>query len=181
MMIGAKETDVQAAVVAWATLMESRWPDLEVLYAIPNAGGYTGTFKQNMLRVLKMKREGVKSGVPDLHLPVARGGHLSLYLELKREVVKAEKRGVAVTRTRTTREQDDWHARLRKQGHHVVVCWTAEEAQEELERYLEMQPTRVVQDSFSCEGCGVDIRHCNGYVVRQGGKTLCGTCNRIRP
>lgn len=142
-MIGAKETDVQAAVVAWADLMAARWPELADLYAIPNAGGYTGTFKQNMLRVLKMKREGVKSGVPDLHLPVARGGYFSLYLEMKRQVVRVGKRGASVTRTKTTSEQDDWHARLRERGHQVVVCWTAEEAQGALERYLGMQPTRA--------------------------------------
>mgnify|MGYP004433785991 CR=1 FL=1 len=30
-----------------------------------------------------LKRQGVKAGVPDLHLPVARGGYNGLYIELK--------------------------------------------------------------------------------------------------
>ena len=43
-----------------------------------------------------LKRQGVKAGVPDLHLPVARGGYHGLYIELK------------VGDNTTTKKQKDW-------------------------------------------------------------------------
>lgn len=138
-MIGARETDIQAAVVAWAELMTPRWPDLASLHAVQNWAGV-----KSPREGAQRKREGVKAGVPDLHLPVARGGYFGLYIEMKRETVRVGKRGLSTSRTKTTEEQDIWHVRLRLLGHRVVVCWTAAEAQAVLERYLSMPPTQVV-------------------------------------
>lgn len=142
----ATEHQEQVLVFQWAERNQHRFPDLEWLFAIPNAGGYGGGYKANMLRVLAMKREGVRSGVPDLILPCGRGGFLSFWGEMKRKVLHTRKTkpGLREERTQPTPEQQKWHAALRERGHYVVVCWSAEEMQRELEQYLKLPPTEVV-------------------------------------
>lgn len=145
-MIGATESVLQIQVFAWAAAMEHRWPELALLHAIPNSGGFTGNYRQNMLRVLAMKKQGVKPGVPDIHLPVARGGFTGFYGEMKRIILHPTKtKGVRQERTRTTPEQDAWAERLREQGHYVCTAWIAEEMQAELERYLNLPPTQITR------------------------------------
>lgn len=116
----------QSLLMQWAEHVAGRYPEVELLFAIPNAGGYTGGFRANVARVQKMKREGVKSGVPDLCLPVARAPYHSLYIEMK-----------AGPTSRVSLEQKEWHARLRAQGHAVRVCYSWEAARDEIVRYLE--------------------------------------------
>lgn len=101
----------QTNLFSWAEAQSGRWPELQEMYAIPNAGGFTGGFKKNRGRVMAMLKQGVKPGVPDVHLPVARGGFNSLYVEMKREGEE-----------RPTPEQLDWHRRLRARGNCVVVA-----------------------------------------------------------
>lgn len=48
-----------------------------IIYAIPNGGA------RNIVVATNLKAEGVLSGIPDLHVPIARGGYHSLYIELK--------------------------------------------------------------------------------------------------
>ena len=123
-------------------LARGRYPELKLLHAIPNAGGYTGGFRSNVVRAQRMKAEGVRSGVPDVHLPVPRGGYASLYIEMKREKLRPTKtKGVQRDRTKTTAEQDAWIEGLRKVGNRVEVCYTADKAWEVIEGYLNDYPT----------------------------------------
>ena len=71
------ESQIQCALVEWAHWNRGKYPSLELLYAIPNGG------KRNPREAVRMKLEGVKPGMPDLCLPVARHGCISLYLETK--------------------------------------------------------------------------------------------------
>ena len=73
------EHQEQCAVVQWAALQHGRYPELALLYAIPNAGAGAQRGQAG-----KMKAEGVKPGVPDLCLPVRRGKCSGLYIEMKR-------------------------------------------------------------------------------------------------
>lgn len=73
-----------------------------------------------------IQRQGVKAGVPDLHLPVARGGYHGLYIELK------------VGSNKATALQKDWIKELTKQGYLAVVCYGWQEAAEQLVNYLEL-------------------------------------------
>jgi len=91
---------------------------LERLYAIPNGGQRHGVV------AARLKAEGVKAGVPDLHLPVAMHGYHSLYIELK-------KKGGKVSPSQT-----EWHIALRLQNNCVVVCYSWEEAASTLQNYL---------------------------------------------
>ena len=94
-------------------------PELQLLYHIPN-GGYRRAFEAKML-----KAQGVKSGVPDLCLPVARGGHHGLYIELKADKTK-----------KPTENQKKWLASLTEQGYKAIVCCGWEEAVEQLKEYM---------------------------------------------
>lgn len=67
----------------------------KVIYHIPNGG------KRNKIEAGIMKGEGVKAGQMDYHLPIARHGFASLYLEMKKPTavppdVSQEQRGRAV-------------------------------------------------------------------------------------
>lgn len=53
------------------------YKDLGKTFAIPNGG------KRNVIVAQKMKAEGVRAGIPDLCLPVMRGGYGGMYIELK--------------------------------------------------------------------------------------------------
>lgn len=110
----------QCALMDWAQMAYGKHPELRWLYAIPN-GGFRA-----MSTAVKLKAEGVKKGVPDLHLPVARGGFHSLYIEMKRT-----KRG------RLDPEQADCIAFLREQGHRVEVCKGWVQAKDVLLDYLQ--------------------------------------------
>lgn len=113
----------QVALFKWAAMAESVYPYLSCLYAIPNGG------KRNAITGAMLKSEGVKSGVPDICLPVGRGGFLGMYIEMKR--VDRE----------TSKNQKEWLNKLVEYGHKCVVCYSFESAKEELEKYCSMGPT----------------------------------------
>ena len=73
------EEQEQAAVMEWAMLMEKQYPELRLMMHIPNGG------LRSKAEAVRFKRIGVKAGVPDLFLPVARGGFHGLWIEMKRQ------------------------------------------------------------------------------------------------
>lgn len=109
----------QSLLIQWAEMAKHRVPELGLLYAIPNGG------HRHPAVAGKLKAEGVKSGVPDLCLPVARGGYHALYLEMK-----------AGPAARVSPNQTYWHAKLREQGCAVRVCYGWDQAREAIEQYL---------------------------------------------
>ena len=62
-------------------------PCLQLLHAIPNGG------KRDARTAAKLKATGVKSGVYDVFLPVARCGFHGLYVEMKKESERRKKNG----------------------------------------------------------------------------------------
>lgn len=115
-----KESIEQQWLFNWANLSKGKYPELELMYHIPN-GGY-----RNPGGGAKLKKEGVKAGVPDICLPVARNGFHGLYIELKRQ-----KGG------RVQENQKRWLEALQEQGYYTCVCKGADEARKVLEEYLE--------------------------------------------
>ena len=63
------EHNLQIACVRWFRLQYPK----HLIYAIPNGG------RRNVAVAAKLKAEGVLPGVPDLHIPVAKGGFHGLY------------------------------------------------------------------------------------------------------
>jgi hypothetical protein len=113
------ESADQIALFEWAALQCGKYPELELLYAIPNGG------HRHKATAARLRAEGVKAGVPDLCLPVARGGFHGLYIELKRE------QGGQVQDTQLA-----WLANLTMQGYRAVVCKGFEAAVWEIESYM---------------------------------------------
>ena len=115
------DAGAQESLFIWAQYQYARSPELELLYHIPNGG------KRDARTAANLKRQGVKAGVPDLHLPVARGGYNGLYIELK------------VGSNKPTQLQKKWLSSLNKQGYLAVVCYSWQEAAEQLINYLELE------------------------------------------
>lgn len=106
----------------WANDMSAlKWPELSLLYAIPNGGS------RNKIEAAHLKQQGTKSGVPDVCLPVARGGYHGLYIELKR-----------VKGNSASANQKNWIAELRKQGYKAEVCKGFQKAADLIEEYMSL-------------------------------------------
>jgi hypothetical protein len=120
----ASEHDEQVALFQWAMIAARRDPRLRLLFAIPNAGGFSGGFRNNVVRVINLKREGVQPGVPDICLPVPSRHFHGCFLEMK-------KKG-----GRISGEQAYWIKALQEQSYYACVAWGFEDAKEHLTQYL---------------------------------------------
>jgi hypothetical protein len=91
------------------------------MFAIPNRGHRT------MATAVMMRKEGMKRGVPDVVLPISRGGYNCLFIEMKR---------VNAAPSDTNPDQLEWHERLRRFGNCVLICKGFEAAKESVCLYL---------------------------------------------
>jgi hypothetical protein len=123
------EHELQAELMRWAKRYEDNYPELWLLHAIPNGG------KRNVKDAVKLKREGVKAGVPDLFMPVARMEYHGLYIEMKN------------TEGRLTERQREWQERLKKQNYAVLTCHSDIEAKAQIVKYLNSQKT-IEQEGY---------------------------------
>ena len=114
----ASEHEEQVALFRWAEYAVTAIPELCLLYAIPNGG------HRHKAVAARLKAEGVKPGVPDVCLPVARGGWHGLYIEMKTE------------RGRASKAQLQWLCALREEGYKVAICRGWETARGLIEDYL---------------------------------------------
>lgn len=112
------EASEQITLMQWCNVNRCKYPELGLIFHIPNGG------RRNKLEAAKLKREGVRAGVPDLFLPVARNGYNGLFIELKFGSNKA------------TAKQREWITELNKQGYYAVVCNGFEEAKSVIEKYI---------------------------------------------
>lgn len=115
------EDQEQAWVIQWARRNSDNHPELILLFHTPN-GGHRSK-RQGAL----LKLTGVRAGVPDLFLPVARGGYHGLFIEMK---VADRKKG------RVSKEQKQWIDDLITQGYDAKVCYGFEEARGAIVAYL---------------------------------------------
>lgn len=112
------ERQQQQRVVKWAQEYETELPELKLLYHVPNER------KCSPQQGRQLKLMGVKSGIPDLCLPVARAGFHGLYIEMKSE------------KGRVSENQKFWIENLTVQGFQTAVCHSWLEAVQVLENYL---------------------------------------------
>ena len=112
------EHEDQVALFSWAALAANQRPELALLFAIPNGG------HRHKAVAARMKAEGVKAGVPDICLPVARRGYHGMFIELK------------TRRGRLTMEQTKWLSALIDEGYWANTCRGFEEAKHAIEEYL---------------------------------------------
>lgn len=119
MNITPKEDSEQTMLFNWAKMARGKYPELDLMYAIPN-GGY-----RSIKTAKLMKATGVKAGIPDICLPVARHGFHALYIEMKR------RKGGTVSVT-----QKSMINALAAQGNLAIVCHGMDEAIDALKNYL---------------------------------------------
>lgn len=112
------EEEEQAWLFSWAQVNMFRFPELELMHHIPNGG------KRSKSEAARFKRTGVKAGVSDIFLPVARGGYHGLYIELK------------ALDGKLSAEQERFITAVKEQGYFAVVAYGGEEAARMIERYL---------------------------------------------
>ena len=110
----------QTQLFAWAQYASGKYPELALMYHIPNGG------KRSKAEAARFKAQGVKAGVPDICLPVPSGKYHGLYIELKR-----------VKGGRVSAAQEEYIEALRKQGYKVAVCFGMEQARDVIVGYLE--------------------------------------------
>ena len=135
------EATEQETVIQWCGWQQASHPELKLIYHIPNGGS------RNTPEAANLKRQGVKAGVPDLCLPVARNGFHGLYIEMK------------YGRNKTTESQDEWLEALKEQGYFTAVCYGAEEAERIIARYLQFQGYPAIERQ---EGSGNDGKDAGG-------------------
>lgn len=99
-----------------------------LIYHVPNGG------HRHKLVAVKLKGQGVKAGVPDLVLPMARGGYFGLYLEFK---------ATAPNDAAVSASQHAWIRRLNDQGYLAIVCRGHFDAMEQIRAYLRLPQTMV--------------------------------------
>lgn len=71
------EHDEQVALVTWFSRAYPCWNHL--LWATPNGGS------RNRIEAAKLRKEGVRRGVPDLFLALPLNGFHGLFIEMKRQ------------------------------------------------------------------------------------------------
>lgn len=109
----------QVALFAWRDRVLRQYPELAAMFAVPNGG------MRSARTAARLKAEGVRAGVPDILVDVARGGYHGLRIELKRP-----------GRHKVRPAQREWIELLREHGYRaeVVVGWDA--ARELIVEYL---------------------------------------------
>ena len=114
-----REGQEQAALMKELQL---RYPEAyKLIYHVPNGGHRIKAV------AAKLKGQGVKAGVPDLVLPMARGGYFGLYIEFKT---------MPPFDAPVSPSQDAYMQALAAQGYLAIVCRGSIDAVEAIRAYL---------------------------------------------
>ncbi len=113
-----EEHQIQAAFFARLGLAEIKHPELKLIYAVPNGGN------RNVITATFLKREGVKKGVADVCIPIARKSCHGAYMEFK------------AGKNKLTPVQNDFLNGVAEQGYEIRAVWTIDQAVEFVKEYL---------------------------------------------
>ena len=100
----------------------------KLIFHVPNGG------HRHKLVAIELKKQGVKAGIPDLVLPMARGGYFGLLIEFK---------ATPPHDSPVSPQQDACLHTFNEQGYLAVVCRGHREALDVIGAYLK-QPRTVV-------------------------------------
>lgn len=148
------ELTEQIRLFEWARRHQEYITELKLLHHIPNEGKRTNG---NLL-----KAAGLKAGIPDVFLPVARKGYIGLYIEMKYDKNKPSK------------EQEEVMAMLRAQGYKVSVCYGYEQAREIIRHYLARAEGF---DLVICEETLKQWNKCDGVAKNVMPNSPCNQCS----
>ena len=108
------EHDIQVACINWFRYQYPKY----LIYAVPNGG------QRNKIVAKKLKDEGVLSGVPDLHIPVAKNGFNGLYIEMKAGKNKPSDNQITIMK------------KLENEGYVCTVCYSLSEFMKVVNTYF---------------------------------------------
>jgi len=122
-LAGRTEHSQQVALFQQCALHFDKYPQLKLMFAIPNANSH------------KMVSEGVRGSVPDIFLPYSiyefgKNTYHGLFIELKIESRRIEKNGGC------SNDQLKWLAALENAGYFCAVCYGWQDAWRVIEEYL---------------------------------------------
>lgn len=115
---GGTEFAHQAALMCWAADSVVKYPELVWLFAIPNGDVRTA------VSGARLRAQGVKPGVADLCLPVARKSFHGLFLEMK------------VGDGKLSPSQIAFEQFVNEGGYNHATCYSWEQARDVVEGYL---------------------------------------------
>lgn len=101
------------------TWLSYNYPYLRrICFAIPNGGS------RHFLEAINLKNQGVTPGVPDVFIAFGNNLYHGLFIEFK------------FGRNKTSRKQVEMITLLKQRDYQVSVCYSSEEAQKALEKYM---------------------------------------------
>lgn len=118
------EYDHQVALIAWCETHKARVPELGYLFASNNG------IRVTIGVAVKMKKAGMKKGVPDLFLPIPRQGYHGFFIEMK------------VGKNITSDEQCEWLAVLQECGYRCSIYRSWRDAAAAILSYLDLSHLR---------------------------------------
>ena len=101
----------------------------KLIYHVPNGG------HRHKSVAIELKKQGVRAGIPDLVLPMARGGYFGLYLEFKATPPHSSP---------VSASQDACLHALTEQGYLAIVCRGHRDAMDAITAYLQCPRTQVI-------------------------------------
>lgn len=131
------EEEEQKTVISWCKIQESRWPELRLIYHVPNEG------KRSKTTAAAEKAMGLRAGVSDLCLPVPRAWFHGLYVEMK------------ALDGKVTKEQEEFLTAVGEQGYCCCACWGADAAIWLIERYMKGKEFPYMPGQMVYEGVKV--------------------------
>lgn len=148
------EDTEQICVANWAEWQVSRYPELKWLHHIPNGGS------RNKAEAIKLKQMGVKAGVSDLCLPYPKGIYHGLYIEMKYD------------KGRHQPSQKEFLTDMAKAGHYVATCYTAQDAVNVIEEYLNLKlKAEKIDTQYTLVGMMIDaqeMKEPNNSIWKEG-------------
>jgi len=121
------EDEHQEKIFEWVESNLSTYPELEFMYANMNGA------RRSKRYTAKLKRRGMRAGVPDIFLPVARYNFHGLYIELKRPKTTSHAKGIL------SPKQKRWKGFLTTQNYAHIVCYGYKHAIETIKYYLDQE------------------------------------------
>jgi hypothetical protein len=116
----------QVAVIDWCFHNTYRYPELDLIFAVPN-GAMLGGGKVGAMRMKYLKAEGLRPGVCDLMLPVPRGIYHGAFFEIKTLTGKVSE------------NQEQFIKSVEELGYFAPVCWGADDAINNIQYYMEIK------------------------------------------
>lgn len=129
------EATEQRDVISWCHHHENQYPDLKWIYHCPNGGS------RQTAEAARLKTQGVKPGVPDLNLPIAKGTYHGLFMEMK------------YNNGTVSPYQKEWLLAMRAAGYYTCVCYGYDYAVKVIEAYVNLLP-------------GQSMKYPNGIILK---------------